>query len=82
MEKPYIVSMCIVEIHEIKQTESKQTKTYNLGKNLLRHIIKILIFCTYPDKNAYSRKLKDLPPPPLPYGNVVYGNRRNAYLGC
>ena len=65
LEKPYIVSMCIVEIHEMKQTESKQTRTYNLGQNLLRHITKILIFCTYPAKNAYSRKLKDLSPPSL-----------------
>ena len=63
LEKPYIVSMCIVEIHEIKQTESKQTKTYNLGQNLLRHITKILIFCTYRDKNVHSRKLKDFFPP-------------------
>ena len=47
------------------RTDSKQTKTYNLGQNLLRHITKIPIFCTYPDKNAYSRKLKDRFPPHL-----------------
>ena len=41
------------------RTDSKQTKTYNLGQNLLRHITKIPIFCTYPGKNDYSRKLKD-----------------------
>ena len=46
------------------ETESKQT-TYNLGQNMLRHITKIPIFCTYPDKNAYSRKLKERFPPPL-----------------
>ena len=38
---------------------------YNLGQNLLRHITKILIFCTHPDKNAYCCKLKDCFPPPL-----------------
>ena len=38
---------------------------YNPGQNLLRHITKIPIFCTRPDKNAYRRKLKDRFPPPL-----------------
>ena len=45
------------------RTDSKQTKTYKLGQNLLRHITRIPIF--YPDKNAYSRKLKDRLPLPL-----------------
>ena len=80
--------MCIVEIHELNmtsisktRTESKQTKTYNcnLGQHLLRHITKIPIFCTYPDKNPNSRKLKDSFPH---HFNVVYGNRRNARSGC
>ena len=38
---------------------------YNLGQNLLRHITKIPIFYTHPDKNAYCRKLKDCFPLPL-----------------
>ena len=37
----------------------------NLGQNLLRHIARIPIFCTHPDKNAYCRKLKDRFPPHL-----------------
>ena len=51
LEKPYIVYMCIVEIHEMNitsinktRTESKQTKTSNLEQNLLRHITKIPFF--------------------------------------
>ena len=51
LEKPYIVYMCIVKIHEMNitsinrtRTESKQTKSYNFGQNLLRHITKITIF--------------------------------------
>ena len=53
LEKPYIVYMCIVEIHEMNSTsinktneglQIKQTKTYNLGQNLLRHITKIPVF--------------------------------------
>ena len=45
-----MVYMCIVEIHEMNMTsinktnedlQIKQTKTYNLRQNLLRHITKI-----------------------------------------
>ena len=79
LEKPYIVSICIVEIHEMKQNPSKRRPT-TLDKTCWDTLQKYLFFCTYPDKNTYSRKLKDLTP--LPYCNVVYGNRKNAHLGC
>ena len=39
--------------------------SYNLGQNLLRHIIRIPIFCTHPDKNACCRKLRLFPPSPM-----------------
>ena len=38
---------------------------YNLGQNLLRHIARIPIFSTHPDKNSYCCNLKDRFPPPL-----------------
>ena len=53
LEKPYIVYMCIVEIHEMnitsinktnEENQIKQTRTDNLGQNLLRHITKMLVF--------------------------------------
>ena len=53
LEKPYIVYMCIVEIHEnitpikIKQGQNpskRRPTTLNLGQNLLRQIAKIPIF--------------------------------------
>ena len=66
----YIVCMCIVEstrwilLPSIKQGHNqKQTKTNNLGQNLLRHITKVLIFALTLTKNAYSRKLKRPFPP-------------------
>ena len=63
------------------RTESKQTKTYNLGQNLLRHITKIPIFFALTlTKMLIVANLKTVSP--LPYCNVVYGNRRNAHVGC
>ena len=49
LEKPYIVYICIVEIHgwskdRIKANEDLQPRTK------LRHITKIPSFCTYPDR--------------------------------
>ena len=46
------------------RTDSKQTKTYNLRQNLLRHITKLPSFCTYPDKNAYKIE-RPFPPSPI-----------------
>ena len=68
LKKPYIVYMCIVQIHEMNITsinKIKQGRIYNLGQNLLRHITKIPIFALKHDKNAFSRKLKDRFSPPL-----------------
>ena len=64
---PVFVAVHEMDIASINKTrtESKQTKTYNFGQNLLRRITKIPIFCTYRDKNAFSRKLKDRFPPPV-----------------
>ena len=38
---------------------------FNLGQNLLRHIARIPIFCTHPDRKAYCRRLKNCFPLPL-----------------
>ena len=64
LEKPYIVSICIVEIHEMKQNPSKRRPTTS-DKTCWDTLQKYLFFCTYPDKNAYSCKLKDLTPSPI-----------------
>ena len=75
LEKAYIVYMCIEEIHEMNITSIKikqgqnpskrRPTTLNLRQNLLRQICKNTYFCTYRDKNAFSRKLKDRFSPPL-----------------
>ena len=52
-------------LHAVHNVDFETVFSYNLGQNLLRHITKIPIFFTHPDKNAYRRKLKDRFPPPL-----------------
>ena len=75
LQKPYIVYMCI-EIHEMNitsikikqgQNPSKRTKTYNSQPRTkpVETNCKNTYFCTYRDKNAFSRKLKDRFSPPL-----------------
>ena len=59
--------MCIVEIHEMKQgqIQSKRRPTTSDKTCWDTLQIKIPIFCTYPDKNAYRHKFEDRFPPPL-----------------
>ncbi len=86
LEKPYIVYMCIVEIHEMNITSIKikqgqnpskrRPTTLNLGQNLLRQIAKIPIFALTVTKMLSVSNYKTVSP--LPYCNVVYG----AHLSC
>ena len=65
-EKPYIVYMCIVEIHEMKQGQNQNKRRPTTSdKTCCDTLQKYHFFFSYPYKNAYSRKLKDRFPPPL-----------------
>ena len=87
LEKPYIVYMCIVEIHEmnitsikIKQRQNpskRKPTTLNPGQNLLRQIAKIPIFALAVTKMLSVANEKTVSP--LPYCNVFYGVHLSCY---
>ena len=75
LEKPYIVYMCIVEIHEMKQgqIQSKRRPTTS-NKTCWETLQKYPFFAHTLTKMLTVANWKTVSP--LPYCNVVYGNRK------